>query len=197
MIMLSSMTKRVSTGLSLLAVGFLQSVVVPAVADQFVGGSTRTPPLPFDVSDHSVTAASLAVSRVSANPTLVPNANITFGGGGLNRTVTVMPAAGQTGTALITLTVDNGSLTRSTSFLLTVAAPPQFTQFTVGSGGSFVLTDTGLDGQSYRILATTNLSLPVSNWPTLKTGSFSGGGLSFTDVQASNHVQQFYQVVTP
>jgi len=195
--MLSSMTKRVSTGLSLPAVGFLQSVVVPAVADQFVGVSTPTPPLPFDVSDHSVPAASLAVSRVSANPTLVPNANITFGGGGSNRTVTVTPAAGQTGTALITLTVDNGSLTRSTSFLLTVAAPPQFTQFTVGSGGSFVLSGTGPDGQSYRILATTNLSLPVSNWPTLKTGSFSGGGFSFTDVQANNHVQRFYQVVTP
>ena len=47
-----------------------------------------------------------------------------FGGNGANRTVTVTPAAGQTGTANITVTVSDGSLSTPTSFQLTVNAVP-------------------------------------------------------------------------
>src|SRR5207248_1132583 len=60
-------------------------------------------------------------SGSSSNLALVPNANIVFGGAGGNRTVTVTPAANQTGTATITVTVtdaDNG--TAFDTFVLTV-----------------------------------------------------------------------------
>ena len=49
--------------------------------------------------DAQTSASSLTVSGSSSNPTLVPNANIVFGGSGASRTVTVTPASGQTGTA--------------------------------------------------------------------------------------------------
>jgi hypothetical protein len=52
------------------------------------------------------------VTGASSNTTLVPLANIVFGGSGANRTVTVTPAANQFGTANITVTVqdaDGGS----------------------------------------------------------------------------------------
>ena len=45
-----------------------------------------------------------------------PTANIVFGGSGANRTVTVTPAAEQTGTATITVTVSDGALTASDTF---------------------------------------------------------------------------------
>src|SRR5207244_8901615 len=51
---------------------------------------------------------------------LVPNGNIALGGSGANRTVTVTPAAGQTGSTTITVTVNDGPNNTNTSFLVTV-----------------------------------------------------------------------------
>jgi hypothetical protein len=56
---------------------------------------------------------SLTVSGSSNNTTLVPNANIVFGGSRANRTVTVTPAANQTGSAT-TVTVSDGPIPRAT-----------------------------------------------------------------------------------
>src|SRR5206468_337259 len=57
----------------------------------------------------------------SSNQGLVPDGNIVFGGSGPNRTLTLMPAANQSGTAGITITVaDPGGASTSSSFLLTV-----------------------------------------------------------------------------
>src|SRR5439155_342260 len=74
------------------------------------------------VGDVQTVAGSLIVSGASSNPTLVPAANIVFGGSGANRTATVTPALNQTGTATITVTVSDGSLTASDRFVLTVNA---------------------------------------------------------------------------
>jgi hypothetical protein len=76
--------------------------------------------VPFTVGDVETAAASLTVSGVSLNTLLVPNANIVFGGSGANRTVTVTPITGQSGTASITLTVSDGVDTTSVTFVLTV-----------------------------------------------------------------------------
>ena len=64
------------------------------------------------------------MSKSSNNTTLVPNANIVLGGSGANRTVTVTPAANQTGSATITITVSDGTNSASDSFVLTVNTPP-------------------------------------------------------------------------
>jgi VCBS repeat-containing protein len=95
----------------------------PTISDilsQTINQNTSTGPLPFTVGDAETAAASLTVSGASSNPTLVPNANIVFGGSAANRTVTVTPAASQSGLATITVTVSDGSLTASDTFLLTV-----------------------------------------------------------------------------
>lgn len=93
------------------------------IANQTVTQGTATSALAFTVGDAQTAAASLTVTGSSSNTTLVPNANIVFGGSGANRTVTVTPAAGQTGTATITVTVSDGSLSTSDTFILTVNAP--------------------------------------------------------------------------
>ena len=56
----------------------------------------------------------------SSNTNLVPNANITLGGSGTNRALMITPATNQFGATLITLTVSDGLLSNSTSFVLTV-----------------------------------------------------------------------------
>ncbi|MCF7763615.1 MAG: immunoglobulin domain-containing protein [Verrucomicrobia bacterium] len=65
----------------------------------------------------------LTVSAVSDNPTLVPNSpsNIVFKGDGNNRTIKLVPAPDQKGTANVTVTVDDGhGGTASDTFVLTV-----------------------------------------------------------------------------
>lgn len=95
------------------------------IANQSIQSGGNTGPLSFMVSDTETSATALTVTATSSNPTLVPAAGITLGGSGALRTVSVSPAAGQSGTATITLTVtDAGGLTATDTFTLTVASPP-------------------------------------------------------------------------
>jgi hypothetical protein len=93
---------------------------IGAISNQTIAANAATAALAFTVGDTETAAASLTLNGTSSNTSLVPNANITFGGSGANRTVTVTPAANQSGTATITLTVSDGSLTANATFTLTV-----------------------------------------------------------------------------
>lgn len=91
-----------------------------------IAASSSTGPLPFLVTDVETPAASLAVSAISDNTTLVPNnpANLTFGGSGANRTLTVTPASSQQGVANIQVIVTDGnSETATNTFTVTVGLP--------------------------------------------------------------------------
>src|SRR4051812_39262736 len=84
--------------------------------------NTPTPSIPFTIGDAETPAASLLLLAQSSNPTLPPTNNIVFGGSGVNRTVTITPAAGQSGSSTITVTVTDGNAaSASSSFLLTVS----------------------------------------------------------------------------
>jgi hypothetical protein len=95
---------------------------ISAIANQTIRESTATAAIPFTLTDADTLAASLILSASSSDTTLVPNSNIALSGTGANRTVTITPATGQTGTATIALTVSDGTFTSSTTFLLTVTA---------------------------------------------------------------------------
>ena len=97
---------------------------ITSMANQTTTSGTAVGPITFTVGDAETAAGSLMVNGSSSNPTLVPNGNIVFGGTGANRTVTVTPAAGQTGNASITVTVSDGPSNTPTSFQLTVNATP-------------------------------------------------------------------------
>src|SRR5207245_8559257 len=97
------------------------------IANLSTSQNTATAPIAFTVGDSQTAAGSLVVSRTSSNPTLIPVANIVFGGSGAIRTVTVTPALNQTGTATITVTVSDGSLTATDNFVLTVNSAGSFT----------------------------------------------------------------------
>src|SRR2546426_10796669 len=78
---------------------------ITSIANQTTTVGVAVGPLSFTVGDVETAPGSLTVSGSSSNTTLVPNANILFGGAGANRTVTVTPAAGQTGAATVTVAV--------------------------------------------------------------------------------------------
>src|SRR5207237_1416695 len=91
------------------------------IVNQTVNEDTATAALAFTIGDVETPAAALTVTTTSSNLTLVPTASIVLGGAAASRTVTVTPAANQSGTATITVTVkDADGGTASDSFLLTV-----------------------------------------------------------------------------
>ena len=95
------------------------------ITNKSTTAGTSTGAIPFTVGDAQTAPGSLTLTRTSSNTALVPNGNIVFGGSGANRTVTVTPAAGQTGSTTITVTVSDGALTAQDSFNLTVSSTAQ------------------------------------------------------------------------
>ena len=66
------------------------------------------------------------------------------------------------------------------------------------SSGAFQIGFSNAPGANFTALATTNLSLPFSNWTTLgSVTQISSGQYQFTDSQATNKPQRFYRVRSP
>ncbi len=104
---------------------------ITPIGDQAIVVNGSTGVLPFTITDIETVATSLTVTGTSDNTTLVPNVNIDLQGTDENRTVQVTAAPGQTGTANITITVDDGDDDVQETFELTVSAvgntPPTIT----------------------------------------------------------------------
>jgi len=97
--------------------------LITAPADVVIDEDSATAALAFAISDVETDAASLLVTASSSDQTLLPDGNIVLGGSGENRSVMLSPAADQSGTALITLTVtDADSGVAQGQFTLTVTA---------------------------------------------------------------------------
>jgi len=169
---------------------FLVVVGAPSVssfANQVTPKNTPTPPIPFTVGDAQGDTLTLAAS--STNQALVSAGNISFGGSGSARTVTVTPSPGLAGLTRITVFVSDGFSTVSNSFLLTV-----FETFGLDladtfdyPGGSVVTnsayfwnTHSGTDGQAQVLggrlyLSSTNsedISAFMTNGPYLRGGGW-------------------------
>ncbi len=96
---------------------------ISAIADQTPNEDTATGDIAFTVSDVETAAGSLVVTATSDDQTLVPDANITLGGSGANRTINVLPGTNQNGgPATITVSVFDGTDTTQTTFDVTVSA---------------------------------------------------------------------------
>jgi len=78
--------------------------------------------------------------------------------------------------------------------------PPLITGAEVLNDGMFQLSFSNLSGASFQILASTNIDLPTSNWPTIgpATETPPGSGMfEFTDSDATNLPHRYYRVRSP
>lgn len=95
---------------------------VSQIPNQNLSAGAASSAIPFSIQDFETAAGSLVVSGSSSNPTLIPNANLIFGGSGANRTLSITPAPSQTGLATITISVNDGNLTTTSVFGVSVGA---------------------------------------------------------------------------
>ena len=166
------------------------------VSDQSTAEDVATSAIAVTVGD-AEDAGSLLMTGSSSDTTLVPNANIVFGGSGTNRTVTVTPAADQSGTATITLTVtDAAGATASDTFVLTVTPVTDAVQVTnatttedTQTTSGLVVTPNAVDGAAvthFKVTAVANGTLYQSNGTTaiaentFITAADGAAGLRFT-----------------
>ena len=113
------------------------------IANQSTTTGTATSAIGFTVGDGETPADALALRAASDNQILLPDANITLGGTGAARTIALAPAAGQTGTATVSVVVSDGLMSSTDTFVLTVSAPS-----TGGGGGNGQLFVTALSPES-------------------------------------------------
>lgn len=85
--------------------------------------NTATRALNFTISDAETAASALIVTAASSDQALIHNKNITISGSGTNRTISVTPSGGVTGTSTITVTVaDAEGLTDQSEMDVTVVS---------------------------------------------------------------------------
>jgi hypothetical protein len=147
------------------------------ISDQALNGTGPIGPISFVVSDINWPATNLAFTASSSDTNVVPNRNITFGGSGTQRSVTITPAAGQGGATAITVTVtDPDGAAAGVTFVLTVNVAPTITgqpqSQTVNSGVNVKLsvTASGTGPLHYQwqlngvdVLGATNFALVITN----------------------------------
>jgi hypothetical protein len=97
---------------------FNASVSISTVPNQTIRQSAATAPIPFTTGSGS--SGTLSVVGASSNTNLLSPQGITFGGTDGNRTVTLTPNPGISGTSTITLMLSDGVTSASTQFTLTV-----------------------------------------------------------------------------
>lgn len=78
----------------------------------------------------------------------------------------------------------------------TVLTPPAVSGYGPLSGSSFPLTFSGPNGQSYKVYFSTNVSLPLSSWTVLTSGTFGSTPVTYMDNNATNS-HGFYRVGSP
>jgi PKD repeat protein len=104
---------------------------VEDIPNQTTTWGTPVGPVSFTVSDAETAAGALTVTATSSNQTVLPDANISLGGSGATRTITLTPVVGQAGTATVTVSVeDGGALSTQDTFTLTVTAAAPVASFT-------------------------------------------------------------------
>jgi len=163
---------------------------ISAVSNQTTPVNTAVGPLPFTISDTDTPLAGLTLTAKSSNLALVPNANLVLGGTGAARTLLVTPATGQSGTALITLTVTDGQTNTTSAFTLTVnPPPPAITSPLTASGNvgtAFTYTITGSNSPTSFQATGLPSALTVNPTTGVVTGIPAAAGTSTVLLSATN-----------
>lgn len=149
---------------------------ISAIGDQTVNTNGTVGPISFTIGDAETAAASLTLSAGSSNPTLIPVGNIAFGGSGANRTVTLTPAAGQSGSSTITVTVSDGQLTTGSTFAVSVRAGATYYVDNNNAAANDVATN-GSEAKPWRTINYAMSRIVAGDTILVKDGTYNEDGL--------------------
>ena len=110
--------------------------------------------------------------------------------GSLPATVTL---SGDVNTNLTSLSLSNGELYLAVS---SGTIHPPVLRGIRQAGSQMVLTFSGTNGQTYKVLTSTNVAAPLANWTAISTGVLTGLPISCTNGPAAN-TRQFYIITSP
>jgi len=91
----------------------------------------------------------------------------------------------------------NNSATNTRTVYVIAPQSPVITGGVIASGGNFNLTFSGPAGQPYKIVASSDVSLPINSWQPVASGVFGSTPVEFSDTNVSSQTLQFYRVVSP
>ncbi len=144
-------------------------------------------PLSFSVSD--LETSNLGVSATSSNTALVQNAAIILTGTGANRSLSLIPVAGQIGSTTITLTVTDGLVSTNRNFLVTVSGTPldtwRFANFGTAANSGNAADSFDADGDN------------KSNIDEYAAGTDPRNPSDFFRVLTSTHLGSDFRVTVP
>jgi hypothetical protein len=172
---------------------------LPTISDiigQQIEEDTAPPPIPFTISDLETPPNSLLVTATSNNQALVPNANISLGGSGTDRTLRITPLPNRSGLATITVTVNDGEGgTAVDAFVLNVGksnddptisaiADAVTNEDTPTAAIAFTVDDTETAPDAITVSGTSNNTLLVPNANIVTSGT--GGSRTVRVTPAAN-----------
>ncbi len=161
------------------------------ITDKSTNEDTPITNIAFTIGDVDTPVGSLTLSGTSSNTTLVSNGNITFGGSGADRTLSITPNADQSGTTTISVIVSDGVASDTDTFVLTVTAvndPPTISDITDKSTNedtpinniAFTVGDAETPAGSLTVIGTSSNTTLVSNGNITFGGSGADRTLSIT-----------------
>ena len=93
---------------------------------------------------------------------------------------------------------NTNTLTTDATLRIAAAGPAAMNGFAPSGNGFLLSVTSGPPGSPYRVLSSTNLILPLTNWTPIWTDTFNlnGSGL-FTNPAGPTNAQQFFNIVVP
>jgi hypothetical protein len=155
------------------------------IIDRSIAVNTNTGAIAATIGDVETATTSLTLTRTSSNPALIPLSGIVLGGSAANRTVTITPAANQLGSSTITVSVSDGVLTASDTFLVTVTGTAsqtwRFANFgtAANSGNAADTFDANNDGE-VNLLEFATAQNPNASSRAVLTAIRTGSALEIT-----------------
>ncbi|MBW1682365.1 MAG: hypothetical protein JRJ83_13185 [Deltaproteobacteria bacterium] len=129
----------------------------------------------FTINDLETDPDSLTVTVTSGDQVLLPDANMVLGGNGANRTLTLTPATGQSGTVEVTVEVGDGETSTHVSF-------------TVEWYAALVVAPTGGPGVDYTTLYEVFQDADDGDIIILKNGVYSGDENRDFELDGTRHL---------
>lgn len=163
---------------------FASNAPIISAVDDLTLKSDETIDIDFAVMDNDTDTGSLLVTASSSNTSVIPNGNLVISGIGRGKTLNIDPVNGMSGDVTITLTVDDGSSSTSTNFVIgvrnatiTITSPSEEEIFYNDPQNMIA---TAIDNVTGDISASTS-------WTSSIDGSIGSGGVASPSLTDGSH----------